>query len=171
MAIDDASRLAYTEVLTSLGREDATGFIERTAREELLLHLNDEAERSRTLLRFIYFFFGGIVAGVFQVAQPETLAPIQAFVLGITWPSVVSRSMTSPSSGQSPGDLLRRGPGAGGGSGGGTGGPPGAGGGTGAGGGGGGGGAAPAAVNAAAGTNPQATTTAVPAPATTAVPS
>jgi transposase InsO family protein len=29
VAIDDASRLAYTEILPSLGREDATGFLER----------------------------------------------------------------------------------------------------------------------------------------------
>lgn len=29
VAIDDASRLAYTEILPSLGQEDATGFLER----------------------------------------------------------------------------------------------------------------------------------------------
>lgn len=29
MAIDDASRLAYTEILPSLGQEDATGFLQR----------------------------------------------------------------------------------------------------------------------------------------------
>jgi len=29
VAIDDASRLAYTEILPSLGKEDATGFLER----------------------------------------------------------------------------------------------------------------------------------------------
>jgi hypothetical protein len=46
----------------------------------------------------IFAMLGGVVAGVFQWAQPDVLAPIQAFVLGATWPSVVTRIMSgSPS--------------------------------------------------------------------------
>src|SRR5688572_17668740 len=65
-----------------------TGFIERTARDDVLLHLVDDPRAippaRRSLLRFFFYFFGGVVAGVFQWAQADTLAPIQAFVLGIT---------------------------------------------------------------------------------------
>jgi hypothetical protein len=40
---------------------------------------------------------------VFQWAQADVLAPIQAFVLGATWPSVVTRIMTG--SAPAPGSL------------------------------------------------------------------
>lgn len=33
---------------------------------------------------------GGLVATVFQLAQPTSFAPVQSFVLGITWPTLVS---------------------------------------------------------------------------------
>lgn len=38
-----------------------------------------------------FALIGGMVALVFQVPQGATLAPIQAFVLGITWPFIVSQ--------------------------------------------------------------------------------
>lgn len=55
VAIDDASRLAYTEVLPSLGREDATAFLERTiawfgrlgVRVERVMTDNGSAYRSK----------------------------------------------------------------------------------------------------------------------------
>ncbi len=47
----------------------------------------------------MFYVLGGVVAGVFQAAQFDTFAPIQAFVLGATWPSVVTRIMSGSSSG------------------------------------------------------------------------
>ena len=55
MAIDDASRLAYVELLPSLGREDATGFLNRAlawyarlgARVERVMTDNGSAYRSK----------------------------------------------------------------------------------------------------------------------------
>jgi len=34
---------------------------------------------------------GGLVALVFQLAQLATFAPVQSFVLGITWPTLISQ--------------------------------------------------------------------------------
>ena len=55
VAIDDASRLAYTEILPSLGKEDATGFLERAmawyarlgVKVERVMTDNGSAYRSR----------------------------------------------------------------------------------------------------------------------------
>lgn len=41
-----------------------------------------------------FYLMGGVVAAVFQAAQPNAFAPIQAFVLGATWPSVVVRMLS-----------------------------------------------------------------------------
>ena len=42
--------------------------------------------------RFTAFIvFGGFVAAVFQLAQGTTFAPVQALVLGATWPTVISQ--------------------------------------------------------------------------------
>src|SRR5438445_6515674 len=37
-----------------------------------------------------FMIIGGGVAGAFQLAQIGSFAPIQSFVLGITWPTLVS---------------------------------------------------------------------------------
>jgi transposase InsO family protein len=55
VAIDDASRLAYTEILPSLGQQDATGFLQRAlawygglgVRVERVMTDNGSAYRSR----------------------------------------------------------------------------------------------------------------------------
>lgn len=39
----------------------------------------------------VYLFLGGIVSAVFQLGSPNAFAPIQALVLGVTWPSVISQ--------------------------------------------------------------------------------
>jgi len=57
----------------------------------------------------VFAVLGGVVAGVFQWAQADTLAPIQAFVLGATWPSVVTRIMSgspAPPAKPTPTDLV-----------------------------------------------------------------
>jgi hypothetical protein len=69
------------------------GFIDPTTRDKTLEFLANPPWW-RILARATFYFMGGIVAGVFQWAQPDTLVPIQAFVLGATWPSVVTRIMT-----------------------------------------------------------------------------
>jgi hypothetical protein len=85
-----------------------TGFIERSSREYVLLFLSKDVNKKPPIMfyhGFFFFFFGGVVAAIFQWAQADTLAPIQAFVLGITWPSVVSRSMSGQSGGGLAGDV------------------------------------------------------------------
>ena len=78
-----------------------SGFIQ--PRETLLRHLTkpieivseQEYERSIRWLRWIAFvFFGAVVACVFQLAQSPSFAPVQAFVMGATWPTVVNRMLT-----------------------------------------------------------------------------
>jgi hypothetical protein len=44
--------------------------------------------------QILFTFFGGSIAMVFQAAQGPNLAPIQALVLGITWPTIVSHYHT-----------------------------------------------------------------------------
>jgi hypothetical protein len=61
-----------------------TGFISRTERPRLLEFLLDEQQRPRTHVIVCFVVTGGIVAAVFQWAQTDTFAPIQAFVLGAT---------------------------------------------------------------------------------------
>jgi hypothetical protein len=39
----------------------------------------------------LYVFLGGFIAAVFQVAQPGTFAPIQALIVGVTWPAIVNQ--------------------------------------------------------------------------------
>jgi hypothetical protein len=72
------------------------GFISPESRRVVLLYL-PELRHARPS-RAYFYFLGGIVAGIFQWAQPDVLAPIQAFVLGATWPSVVTRIMSGSSS-------------------------------------------------------------------------
>ncbi len=70
------------------------GFIcpDRASRRRLLEYLTKKEEVQPWRL-VCFVMFGGVVAAVFQWAQPSVFAPIQAFVLGATWPSVVSRIM------------------------------------------------------------------------------
>jgi hypothetical protein len=83
------------------------GFIARDSRTGLLefLHI-DFANRPQAAareiwikrcLRFSFWIFGGIVATVFQMADADSLVPIQAFVLGASWPSVVTQLMSGRS--------------------------------------------------------------------------
>lgn len=71
------------------------GFISRESRERLLEHLADkETGKPKIGVVFLFCAFGGVVAAVFQAAQASIFAPIQALVLGATWPSVVTRIMS-----------------------------------------------------------------------------
>lgn len=54
-------------------------------------------ERIRYSRVAIFIAFGGMVALVFQLTDTNKLIPIQAFVLGATWPSVVTRVMAGSS--------------------------------------------------------------------------
>ena len=71
-----------------------TGFISRTDRPKVLEFLIDPLGQPRIEFVACFIFTGGVVASVFQAAQADTFAPIQAFVLGATWPSVVTRIMS-----------------------------------------------------------------------------
>lgn len=80
------------------------GFISRESREKTLQFFG--AGMDSALLLTLFCLSGGVVAAVFQAAQPGTFAPIQAFVLGATWPSVVTRIMSGDSSNLVPGSRL-----------------------------------------------------------------
>ncbi len=47
----------------------------------------------------VFIFFGAAVAFVFQLAQGKTFAPIQAFVLGATWTTVVAQMISNSAQG------------------------------------------------------------------------
>jgi hypothetical protein len=74
------------------------GLIDEALEKKLAATWNNHVFRNW----FLFVFCGGLVAGVFQLGQGAVFAPIQAFVLGITWFSVVSRSANSQ-----PGQLER----------------------------------------------------------------
>jgi hypothetical protein len=106
-----------------------TGFIARESRPGLLQFLHVEfATRTRVtelerrlvwFLRISFWCFGGIVAVVFQMADADSLVPIQAFVLGASWPTVVTQLMSgrSTSPPPQPSAIIPGTPGAGGGQG------------------------------------------------------
>ena len=83
------------------------GFIARDSRGNLLEFLHAELLMRRLIspselwyfrLRSVAFWtFGGVVAAVFQMADADSLVPIQAFVLGASWPSVVTQLMSGRS--------------------------------------------------------------------------
>jgi hypothetical protein len=84
------------------------GFIARESRPGLLEFLHTEFMNRTTvsarekqvarLLRTAFWCFGGIVAVVFQAADADSLVPIQAFVLGASWPTVVTQLMSGRNS-------------------------------------------------------------------------
>jgi hypothetical protein len=66
--------------------------------EQRLADWNTNTTETFRLLRVTLFvLFGGFVAAVFQWADTTKFIPIQAFVLGATWPSVVTRVMSGSS--------------------------------------------------------------------------
>jgi hypothetical protein len=83
------------------------GFIARDSRVSLLEFLHPPPPAtlpggSRSLgwlwfYRVMFWMFGGGVAVVFQMADADVLVPIQAFVLGASWPSVVTQLMSGRS--------------------------------------------------------------------------
>lgn len=76
----------------------SSGLISRNARKSILQHLETR--------KLPFWLCGGAVAAVFQAAQPSVFAPIQAFVLGASWPSVVSQLMSGQGRSQSFADLV-----------------------------------------------------------------
>lgn len=96
----DALNITYAFIVGSLGAGAFffgifCGFISRESRERLLEFLTKkDTGNAKAGLLFLFCVFGGIVAAVFQAAQASVFAPIQAFVLGATWPSVVTRIMS-----------------------------------------------------------------------------
>lgn len=70
------------------------GFIERRSRPMILKFLLFP-KGTTNLPRIAWFVaFGGLIAAVFQWAQLDALAPIQALVLGASWPSALTRAMS-----------------------------------------------------------------------------
>jgi hypothetical protein len=83
------------------------GFIARESRPGVLEFLHTEFLNRTTItqqemslartLRIAFWCFGGVVAVVFQMADADSLVPIQAFVLGASWPTVVTQLMSGRS--------------------------------------------------------------------------
>ncbi|HZK81171.1 MAG TPA: hypothetical protein VFC46_08900, partial [Humisphaera sp.] len=84
------------------------GFIERASRDSLIIFLQTGKLPARLWHWTRFVICGGLVAAVFQLGQPDTFAPIQAFVLGVTWFAVVSRSASSSQSKDYVADLENR---------------------------------------------------------------
>ena len=89
------------------------GLIARTDRPSILQFLQDEAgpnnvppAAKRFHYRLYYGLFGGVIAAVFQAAQWQTIAPIQALVLGATWYSVITNIMTGSQPKINPSDIV-----------------------------------------------------------------
>ena len=61
------------------------GLISTTLRDPLI-----SALQSSFTSRLLYFAFGGFVAGTVQLADREHFAPIQALVLGASWPAFIA---------------------------------------------------------------------------------
>jgi hypothetical protein len=64
-------------------------------RSEAAKYLVREDDSIYLIRLLLFLFFGGIVSLVFQLPQASAFAPIQAFVLGATWPSVVDRMIAN----------------------------------------------------------------------------
>jgi hypothetical protein len=75
------------------------GFIERASK-------TTPSYMKSAMDMLLFCSLGGLVALVFQSPQAETLTPIQAFVLGATWPSVVNRVIAGNS--QPPGSEAKK---------------------------------------------------------------
>lgn len=73
------------------------GFISKSTRQSLLEYLVDSNSGKMKGAILVFCSFGGVVAAVFQAPQASFFAPIQAFVLGATWPSVVTQMMSGNS--------------------------------------------------------------------------
>ena len=76
------------------------GFISQNERDKMLKYLTNNTNNVQLRWFIVFCLLGGIVAAVFQAAQANVFAPIQAFVLGATWPSVVTRIMSGSGNGQ-----------------------------------------------------------------------
>jgi len=72
------------------------GFIGRESRDKTLQYFGFGWSNLGRI--FLFCVTGGIVAAVFQSAQLQAFTPIQAFVLGATWPSVVTQIMSGDGS-------------------------------------------------------------------------
>jgi hypothetical protein len=64
----------------------ASGLVARGQRSDLLTYLDGEL-----FLQAVFVLIGGAVAAVFQAGQATSFAPIQALVIGSTWPTVISQ--------------------------------------------------------------------------------
>lgn len=57
---------------------------------------NKSARLFFNILRIIWFsLIGAAVAFIFQLPQGSNLAPIQGFIMGTTWPTIVAQILTS----------------------------------------------------------------------------
>ncbi len=68
----------------------ATAIVEHPSRDNILKNVTSTSDRTA-----LYIFLGGIIAGVFQLAEASAFAPVQALVIGVTWPSVISQYLGS----------------------------------------------------------------------------
>ena len=78
--------------------------------EDIMKHLwpsrSDRERIGENILRLLWFvLIGAAVSFIFQLPE-KTLAPIQAFIIGTTWPTIVSQVLTGRQTGKSvPGQI------------------------------------------------------------------
>jgi len=70
------------------------GFVQSEAILEKIWPSARSVSLAGRLLRVFWFtLIGAVVAFIFQLPQ-DKLAPIQAFIVGTTWPTIVSQTLT-----------------------------------------------------------------------------
>lgn len=104
---DNLLNISYAVLVGTLGAASFYfgvyfGFISQNERDKMLKYLTNDINSVQLGWFVVFCLLGGVVAAVFQAAQANVFAPIQAFVLGATWPSVVTRIMSGSGNGQPP---------------------------------------------------------------------
>lgn len=76
----------------------------RESRDTILGYFWGKTGRT-TLLKVVWYsFVGGFIAGIFQLAE-TAFVPVQSFILGATWPSIVGQLLSGRQSGLPGGQL------------------------------------------------------------------
>ncbi|MBI4201782.1 MAG: hypothetical protein HY532_01525 [Chloroflexi bacterium] len=78
----------------------------RESRDYILSHFWGKNGGGTLLKVTWYILVGGAIAGVFQLAE-TAFVPVQSFILGATWPSIVGQLLSGRQAGPSEGELRK----------------------------------------------------------------
>ncbi len=85
------------------------GFVgpNKESRDSILGYFWGKSGRMTVLKVAWYSLIGGSIAGIFQLAE-TAFVPVQSFILGATWPSIVGQLLSGRQSGQSGSELAAK---------------------------------------------------------------